>query len=63
MWKLVLPAAACLPPHRDSSRVGMALVAGFVLMLLVDRGERRARGALTRPRRWQGEGEGLQVRG
>ena len=29
--------AHCQPLHRDSSRVGMALVAGFVLMLLVDR--------------------------
>ena len=30
-------SSPCLPPHRDSGRVGMALVFGFVLMLLVDR--------------------------
>ena len=30
-------SSSCLPPHRDSGRVGMALVFGFVLMLLVDR--------------------------
>ena len=29
--------SGCVPAERDSSRVGMALVAGFVLMLLVDR--------------------------